>query len=68
MRNQIICGDAKAVLQTLPSKIISTTVTSPPYYGLRRYMPDCVKLKRDVPEWVKEELARLSITPIARNE
>ena len=36
-RNEIIQGDALEVLRTLPDGIVQTTVTSPPYWGLRDY-------------------------------
>jgi DNA modification methylase len=35
--NTIICGDALAVLRTMPDGFASMIVTSPPYYGLRNY-------------------------------
>lgn len=35
--NQIICGDARAILQTLPSQKVDCIVTSPPYYKQRDY-------------------------------
>lgn len=35
--NQIITGDAFAILQGLPDGIVQMCVTSPPYYGLRDY-------------------------------
>jgi DNA modification methylase len=41
-----------------------TCVTSPPYYGLRSYLPDGVKLKSNAPEWVSTELNKLNIKPI----
>ena len=31
------CGDARAVLATLPEQSVQTVVTSPPYWGLRDY-------------------------------
>lgn len=37
MRNAILIGDALRMLQTLPSEIVHTCVTSPPYWGLRDY-------------------------------
>lgn len=37
--NQIAVGDALAVLRTWPSDSIDCIVTSPPYYGLRSYLP-----------------------------
>lgn len=33
----ILCGDALAVLRTLPSESVHCCVTSPPYWGLRDY-------------------------------
>jgi site-specific DNA-methyltransferase (adenine-specific) len=35
--NQILCGDAQTILQTLPSKGVDCIVTSPPYYKQRDY-------------------------------
>lgn len=36
---QVIEGDARAVLATLPAASVHTCVTSPPYFGLRSYLP-----------------------------
>lgn len=36
---QKIQGDARAVLKTLPEKSFHLCVTSPPYWGLRSYLP-----------------------------
>lgn len=33
-------GDCRAILSTLPAGSFQTCVTSPPYYGLRSYLPD----------------------------
>jgi len=35
--NEIICGDALAVLRTIPDETVNTCITSPPYFGLRNY-------------------------------
>lgn len=37
MKFQIIEGDCREALATLPEKSVQTCVTSPPYYGLRDY-------------------------------
>lgn len=37
IKNTIICGDALEVLKTLPDECVDLIITSPPYYGLRRY-------------------------------
>ena len=39
MRHEVIKGDAVEVLRTLPSGSVQCCVTSPPYYGLRSYLP-----------------------------
>ena len=36
-KDRIICGDAKAVLGTLPADSVDLTVTSPPYFRHRDY-------------------------------
>jgi DNA modification methylase len=35
--NKVTCGDCIKVLKEMPSGIVNTCVTSPPYYGLRDY-------------------------------
>ena len=35
--NQIILGDCRETMRSLPEKSIQMCVTSPPYYGLRDY-------------------------------
>jgi len=37
---RIICGDCLDVLKTLPAESVNCCVTSPPYWGLRSYVPD----------------------------
>src|SRR3990167_8770462 len=38
--SKIICGDVLEVLKTLESESIHCVVTSPPYWGLRKYIDD----------------------------
>lgn len=42
-------------------------VTSPPYFGLRSYMPDAVRLRDDLTEEernkIEQELSALGVTP-----
>lgn len=42
MRSSVILlfGDAEAEMQTLPDQSVRCCVTSPPYFGLRSYLPD----------------------------
>jgi len=40
MRHKIICGHVLDVLKTMPDESVDTIVTSPPYWGLRSYLPD----------------------------
>jgi site-specific DNA-methyltransferase (cytosine-N4-specific) len=42
---RILQGDVNAMLATLPDGAAQTCVTSPPYYGLRAYLPDDHPLK-----------------------
>ena len=39
-RDKMLCGNAPEVLKTLPDACIHMVCTSPPYYGLRSYLPD----------------------------
>lgn len=34
----VFCGDARAVLKQLPEASVDMCMTSPPYYGLRKYL------------------------------
>jgi DNA modification methylase len=38
--NSILQGNTLEILKTLPSDLINCCVTSPPYYGLRSYLPE----------------------------
>lgn len=64
---EIIVGDCADVLKTMPDGFVNTCVTSPPYFGLRSYMPDAVRLRDDLSEEerkaIEEELARLGVKP-----
>lgn len=66
---RIIQGDVFAALPTLDAGSVHTVVTSPPYWGLRTYLPGVVQLKRNLsPEKQREviaELERLGIKPIS---
>ena len=37
--NKIYQGDALEVLQQMPDEFVDTVITSPPYFGLRSYLP-----------------------------
>ena len=60
----ILCGDALAMLKTLPDESVQCCVTSPPYWGLRSYLPDSVQLKTSAPESIKKKLVALGIFPL----
>ncbi len=66
---QIIDGDCLAILRTLPSESVQCCVTSPPYYGLRSYLPDVVRLKPTLTDEkraaVIAELAALGVIPLS---
>ena len=44
--NTVICGDALAVLKTLPDESVNSVITSPPYFNLRSYLPENHKNKK----------------------
>lgn len=58
-------GDSLDVLRTLPDQSVDCCVTSPPYFGLRSYLPDGVVLRDDLTDderaYVLGELDRLGI-------
>jgi DNA modification methylase len=62
---QLYHGDALEVLRALPDGSVDCCVTSPPYYGLRSYLPDGVRLRDDLtPDelaYVVSELERLGV-------
>jgi DNA modification methylase len=62
--NRIINIDCIEGMKQLPDACVDCCVTSPPYFGLRSYLPDTVTLREDAPEWVKKELEELGIKPI----
>lgn len=60
-------GDCRTVLATMDAESVQCCVTSPPYFGLRSYFPDAVRLKANLsPEdsaRVVAELDALGIRP-----
>lgn len=67
-KNEIFCGDWKEAARQLAPQSIDCIVTSPPYYGLRSYLPGKVVLKtnlsNDEISFVLSELKRLGINHI----
>lgn len=64
----VLQGDCRKRLADLPDGSIHCCVTSPPYFGLRRYMTDGVRVKQNISAEKKAEiiaeLARLGVFPI----
>lgn len=64
----ILTGDCIASMRTLPDASVHCCVTSPPYYGLRSYMPKGVRIKSCLPpdkrREIEEKLAELGIFPV----
>ena len=53
--NTVICGDALAVLKTLPDESVNSVITSPPYYLLRNYeIKGQIGLETTYQEYVKK--------------
>lgn len=67
--NKIEFGDCRDTMRRWAADGVKAQmcVTSPPYFGLRSYMPDAVKLRGDInPEElasVLKELERLGVSP-----
>ena len=65
----ILGGDCRSVLATLPDGLAQCCVTSPPYFGLRSYLPDTVRIRPDLTHEERAallgELAALGVHPIA---
>ena len=63
--NKIFFGDCVETLQSLPEKFVHTCVTSPPYFGLRSYDENAVKidptLHQEKRAWLESELVRRGI-------
>jgi site-specific DNA-methyltransferase (adenine-specific) len=56
-RNQILIGDAREVLATLPADSVDCVITSPPYFRLRNYQNERqIGLEAHVDDWVHELL------------
>lgn len=66
----LLCGDAKKILENdtiFPDESIDMAITSPPYWALRRYLKNTVKLRDSLTEeekiFVFGELEKLGIKP-----
>ena len=61
----ILVGDALARLADVPDGSVNCCVTSPPYFGLRQYDKNALRidpaLAPDVREWLVAELERRGI-------
>jgi len=65
---EVICGDTLTVLKGMPSESVQCVITSPPYWGLRRYLFDKAavvryNLTQEERDYVEAELARRGIKP-----
>jgi len=68
--SRLLIGDCRESMRAMIAEGVKVQmcVTSPPYWGLRSYLPDGVKLRNGLSEtdraFVQSELCRLSINPI----
>jgi DNA modification methylase len=66
----IITGDSVEKLRGLPDESVHCVVTSPPYWGLRSYLPGKVKIKDNLTTeeklYLKEQLTVLGLNGIIR--
>lgn len=62
-------GDVLEGLALIPEGVVHCVVTSPPYLGLRSYLPDTVRLRDDLTNdevaYITAELGKIGIRPIA---
>jgi site-specific DNA-methyltransferase (cytosine-N4-specific) len=67
--NKCHFGDCIETMRAMPDGIVQTCVTSPPYFGLRSYLPDGVRLKASLPADVRAaviaELQQFGIHPLS---
>jgi len=56
--NKIIHGDALKTLKKIEGESIDCVITSPPYWALRCYLPNEVKMKEGLSEEKKKEIER----------
>ena len=67
--NLIEFGDCRETMRRWAERGVKAQmcVTSPPYFGLRSYMPDAVRLRDDLTEderkKIEEELSALGVIP-----
>ncbi len=59
--NQILCGDATAVLRQLPDNAVHCIVTSPPYYQQRDYSTELQLGNEDSPEAYTDHLRQVLV-------
>ena len=68
MIHTILQGDVRDQLKTIRGETVRCCVTSPPYFGLRQYLPNAVQLRTELSEEEKlkilEELKSLGVDPI----
>ena len=65
MSIRILIGDCRERLRELPDESVHCVVTSPPYFGLRSYDENSVRvdptLDAETKDWLEAELARRRI-------
>ena len=65
MSVRILIGDCRDVLRTLPDASVQCCVTSPPYFGLRSYDENSVRIDPSLSDerraWLLAELKRRGV-------
>jgi len=65
MSVRILVGDCRDVLRTLPDASVQCCVTSPPYFGLRSYDENSVRIDPSLSDerraWLLAELKRRGV-------
>jgi DNA modification methylase len=65
-RCTMLVGDCIEAMRSMPANSVDCVVTSPPYWGLRKYLPeDAVRMRKDLtPEqiaYVASELTKAGV-------
>ena len=58
-------GDCRTILASLPEQSVQTCITSPPYFGLRSYDEEALRidpsLDAETRQWLEAELVRRGV-------
>lgn len=59
--DRIICGDSLAVMKDMPDECVDLVITSPPYFGCRKYGNETLGREEDPREYLRDLFAFTSV-------